>query len=154
MPPGKFPESWIMNHESWGGGAQRVWYVPLFNEASNVNSFFCIIVGTNPSRPSSSIWFRIVVIVQVELHFRSRYYYYYYYYSLGLSVFVGPKVISITIYYLFIYLTKFVVDVVVQMGYVGVHNSSKLKICFKVQIHLYYILAKKNAPCIIVKSTI
>jgi hypothetical protein len=73
-----------------------------------------------------------------RFHFRSRSYYY----SLGLSVFLGPTVIFYYYYYLFIYLTKKIVYVD-QMGYVGVHNSSKLKIWFKVHIPSYYILAKK-----------
>jgi hypothetical protein len=60
MPPGKFPESWIMNH----GGSCRGCYVPFFNEPSNVNSFFGIIVY-QPITPSSSVWFTIVVIAQV-----------------------------------------------------------------------------------------
>jgi hypothetical protein len=62
MPPGKFPESWIMNHGG-GGGAEAGMYPSLMSIAMSTpfvhNSVY------QPITPNSSLWFRIVVIVQV-----------------------------------------------------------------------------------------
>jgi hypothetical protein len=142
LPPGKFPELRIMNH-GWGA---RGWYVPS-SRRLQCQLLFCIIVY-QPITPSSSVCFRIVVIVQVGfiLGVRTTT-------LLGSQSFWVPQWFFITIFLLFvIYLTKFVVNVD-QMGYLGVHNSSKLKIWFKVKNSLILYLGKTNAPCI-VKSTI
>jgi hypothetical protein len=125
----------VTDNESWVGG-QRV-VCTLFHETPMPTPFLHNSVPTHHPQLISLV--QNCCNCSSRFHFRSRYYY-----SLGLSVFLGPTVIFYYYFLLFvIYLTKFVVYVE-QMGYVGVHNSSKLKIWFKVKNSLIlYILAKQ-----------
>jgi hypothetical protein len=114
----------VTDHESWVGG-QRV-VCTLFHETPMPTPFLHNSVPTH--HPQLISLLQNCCNCSSRFHFRSTYYY-----SFGLSVFLGPTVIFYYYLLLFvIYLTKFVVNVD-QMGYLGVHNSSKLKIWFKVK---------------------